>query len=159
MIESLIGELYFDVELYDSIELGTRIRIGEHYNGSKCVIWKDGVFLVGQLEASISFQGSLVKLNNASTAPYISYLNNELVGKQLQVSGSIIYTNENAYRELREDAMYGRKANYKVEFADGEEFTASFIPTGLADNFPRGQAQTSSFTLVSSGSVSRITVE
>ena len=108
MIESLIGELYFDVELYDSIELGTRIRIGEHYNGSKCVIWKEGVFLVGQLEASISFQGSLVKLNNASTAPYVSYLNSELVGKQLQVAGSIIYTNEN-------------EGGYQIEFANGKK--------------------------------------
>lgn len=159
MIETLIGELYFDVELYDSIELATRIRIGEHYNGSKCIIWKDGNVLIGQLEASIAFQGSLVQLNNASTTPYISYLNNELVGRQLVVSGSIIYTNQAAYHAMRADAMSGRKSNYRVEYADGEEFTATFTPTNLADSFPRGNAAKSSFSLRSSGAVTRITVE
>lgn len=159
MIETLIGELYFDVELYDSIELATRIRIGDHYNGSKCIIWKDDNVLIGQLEASISFQGSLVQLNNASNSPYISYLNNELVGRQLVVSGPIIYNNQAAYQEMRQDAMTGRKSNYRAEYADGEEFSAAFTPSNLADSFPRGNAAQSSFTLLSSGAVTRITVE
>mgnify|MGYP000336055221 CR=1 FL=1 len=128
-------------------------------NGTQVLIKKGTSTIVGQMEATLTFNGTPIDISNKSHQDWVTLLSGELAGKQLQVAGSIIYTNENAYREMREDAMYGRKANYKVEFADGEEFTASFVPTGLADNFPRGQAQTSSFTLVSSGSVSRITVE
>jgi hypothetical protein len=159
MIESLIGELYFNVELYDSIELGTAIRIGEHYNGSSCVIKRNGTQIIGQLETNISFSGSLIQLNNPSVDQWVRYLNNELVGRQLQISGSIIYTNEDAYHAVRGDAQFGIKSQYTMDYPSGEEFTASFVPTNLSDSAPIGSKLTSSFSLVSSGAVAHISIE
>jgi hypothetical protein len=156
MIESLIGELYFDVELYDSIEFGTKIRIGEYYNGSACIVKRNGTQIIGQLETSISFTGSLIQLNNGSVDQWVRYLNAELVGRRLQINGPIIYTNDAAFHAVRLDAQTGTKANYSFEYADGEEFAASFIPTNLSDNALMGDKQSSTFSLVSSGAVARI---
>jgi len=158
-METLIGELYLTVELYDSIEFGHVFVIPTHLNGSKCIIKRNGSEIIGQMDASISFSGSLIQISNPSNNKWIEYLNAELTGRQLQVSGSITHNNNATYQQLRLDSQSAVKSTYTIEYMSGESFSAYFVPTGLTDASPAGDKLTSSFTLISSGAVARISAE
>lgn len=157
-MRDLIGELFLNVEMYDSIELATFAKIPIAHNGTKCLIKREGSIIIGQMDAEVSFNGTPIIISSKSTNDWVKTLNNTLIGKQLQVSGSLIYNNGAAYRQVREDAAQGNKANYSIEYVSGESFSASFIPSGLADTLLRGDKVSTNISFLSSATVTRISI-
>jgi len=156
MNRDYIGELFFDVELFDTLELCRFAKIPTAKNGTKCLIKKNGSVIIGQMEAVFTFSGSPIQINNPANNPWVQYLNNDLSGKKVEISGQIVYSSSPIYRALREDAKLGLKSNYSIEYLGGESFTASFVPINLSDSIAVGTKLTSSITLQSSGTVVQI---
>jgi len=126
-------------------------------NGTKVLIKKDGATIVGQMEATIAFNGTPIDISNKSQGDWVTLLDGELAGKQLQISGTLIYNSDTVYRQVRADALSGTQATYTVEYTSDattdEQFSASFVPNGLSDALPMGDKVTTSITLLSSGTV------
>lgn len=126
-------------------------------NGTKVLIKKDGTTIVGQMEATVTFNGTPIDISNKSQGDWVTLLDGELAGKQLQISGTLVYNNDTVYRQVRADALTGTQDTYTVEYtsdaATDEQFSASFVPNGLSDALPMGDKVTTSITLLSSGTV------
>jgi len=126
-------------------------------NGTKVLIKKDGATIVGQMEATVTFNGTPIDISNKSQGDWVTLLDGELAGKQLQISGTLVYNNDTVYRAVRADALTGTQDTYTVEYTSDavtdEQFSALFVPNGLSDALPMGDKITTSITLLSSGTV------
>ena len=126
-------------------------------NGTKVLIKKNGSTIVGQMEATVTFNGTPIDISNKSTDDWVTLLDGELAGKQLQISGTLVYNNDTVYRDVRADALSGTQDTYTVEYTSDattdEQFSALFVPNGLSDALPMGDKVTTSITLLSSGVV------
>lgn len=126
-------------------------------NGTKVLIKKDGSIIVGQMEATVTFNGTPIDISNKSQGDWVTLLDGELAGKQLQIAGTLIYNSDTVYRQVRADALAGTQATYTVEYTSDattdEQFSATMVPNGLSDALPMGDKVTTSITLLSSGTV------
>jgi len=123
-------------------------------NGTKVLIRKGASTIVGQMEATVTFNGTPIDISNKSHNDFVTLLDGELAGKQLSVAGSIIYNNDSAYEEIRADDLTGTQDDYSVVYGStGESFAAKMVPTGLSDSAPMDDKVTTSITLLSSGTV------
>ena len=126
-------------------------------NGTKVLIKKSGSVIVGQMEATLTFNGTPIDISNKSNGDWVTLLDGELAGKQLQVSGTLVYNNDTVYNQVRADALAGTQDTYTIEYTSAsttdEQFSASFVPNGLSDALPMGDKITTSITLLSSGTV------
>ena len=126
-------------------------------NGTKVLIKKDGSIIVGQMEATVTFNGTPIDISNKSQGDWVTLLDGELAGKQLQIAGTLIYNSDTVYRQVRADALAGTQAVYTVEYTSDavtdEQFSATMVPNGLSDALPMGDKVTTSITLLSSGTV------
>ena len=126
-------------------------------NGTKVLIKKDGSTIVGQMEATVTFNGTPIDISNKSQGDWVTLLDGELAGKQLQIAGTLIYNSDTVYRQVRADALAGTQAVYTVEYTSDattdEQFSATMVPNGLSDALPMGDKVTTSITLLSSGTV------
>jgi len=126
-------------------------------NGTKVLIKKDGSTIVGQMEATVTFNGTPIDISNKSQGDWVTLLDGELAGKQLQISGTLIYNSDTVYRQVRADALAGTQDTYTIEYTSDattdEAFSATMVPNGLSDALPMGDKVTTSITLLSSGTV------
>ena len=126
-------------------------------SGTKVLIKKDGSTIVGQMEATVTFNGTPIDISNKSQGDWVTLLDGELAGKQLQIAGTLIYNSDTVYRQVRADALSGTQAVYTVEYTSDattdEKFSATMVPNGLSDALPMGDKVTTSITLLSSGTV------
>lgn len=126
-------------------------------NGTKVLIKKDGSTIVGQMEATVTFNGTPIDISNKSQGDWVTLLDGELAGKQLQIAGTLVYNSDTVYRQVRADALAGTQATYTVEYTSDattdEAFSATMVPNGLSDALPMGDKVTTSITLLSSGTV------
>jgi hypothetical protein len=126
-------------------------------NGTKVLIKKDGSIIVGQMEATVTFNGTPIDISNKSQGDWVTLLDGEVAGKQLQIAGTLIYNSDTVYRQVRADALAGTQAVYTVEYTSDattdEQFSATMVPNGLSDALPMGDKVTTSITLLSSGTV------
>lgn len=126
-------------------------------SGTKVLIKKDGSTIVGQMEATVTFNGTPIDISNKSQGDWVTLLDGELAGKQLQISGTLVYNSDTVYRQVRADALSGTQATYSVEYTSDattdEAFSATMVPNGLSDALPMGDKVTTSITLLSSGTV------
>ena len=126
-------------------------------SGTKVLIKKDGSIIVGQMEATVTFNGTPIDISNKSQGDWVTLLDGELAGKQLQIAGTLIYNSDTVYRQVRADALAGTQATYTVEYTSDattdEQFSATMVPNGLSDALPMGDKVTTSITLLSSGTV------
>ena len=121
-------------------------------NGTTVVVTKGDANIVGQMEMTLTANGTPIDISNKSAGDFITLLDGELAGKQLQVAGSIIYNSDTVYQQVRADALAGTQAQYKVTYGGtGEAFEFTGVPTGLSDALPHGDKVTTSITLLSSG--------
>ena len=128
-------------------------------NGTKVLITRGSDVIVGQMEATVTFNGTPIDISNKSTQDWVALLDGELAGKQLVVTGTIIYNDDTVYRAVRDDVFSGTQSTYTIEYTSSastnEEFSAAFTPNGLSDSIPMGDKVTTSITLSSSGAVTR----
>ena len=63
-------------------------------NGTNTVIENGTGAIVGQMETTLTYNGSPIDISNKSSGDYVSLLNGELSGKQVQFSGTLIYNDD-----------------------------------------------------------------
>ncbi len=127
-------------------------------NGTNVVIAK-GATIVGQMEATATWNGTPIDISNKSAGDFITLMDAELASKQLQISGTIVYNDDTQFRAMRADAETGTQDTYTLTYTSSattdESWSATMVPTGLSDAIPMGDKITTSITLLSSGTVSR----
>ena len=123
-------------------------------NGTKALVMKGAAEIVGQMEFSVAFNGTPIDISNKSHGDWVTLLDGELAGKQLQLPGTIIYSSDTVYRAVRADALTGTQDAYSIIYGTtGESFSAQFVPNGLSDALPMGDKVSTSITFLSSGVV------
>lgn len=125
--------------------------------GTPIVVSNGTGVIVGQMEMTLTFNGTPIDISNKSAADFVSLLDGELAGKQLQISGTIVYNDDTQYRKIRADALTGTQDTYTITFVSpattDEAFSASMVPTGLSDALPHGDKVSTTITFLSSGVV------
>lgn len=124
-------------------------------NGTSIVLENGTGAIVGQMEGTLTFNGSPIGISNKSFLDNVTLLDGELAGKQLQFAGSIVYNDDTQYRKVRADSISGTQDTYTLTYTSSattdEAFTALMVPNGLSDALPHGDKVTTSITFLSSG--------
>lgn len=122
-------------------------------NGTEVLISNSLGDVVGQMSATLTYNGTPIDLTNKALGGYVELLNGELSAKQLIVSGEIIYNTDDTYQKVRIDAINGTPDTYTIEYPSTETFIATMIPTALSDSFPHGDKVSTNITFVSTGPI------
>ncbi len=134
--------------------------MGGEINGTSVILQDSTGEIVGQMEMSLSFNGTPIDISNKSFGDWVTLMDGQLASKQLQISGTIVYNDDAQFRKVRADAFSGTADVYTLTYVAGqttdESFSASMIPTGLSDAVPLGDKITTSITFVSSGVVTHV---
>jgi len=123
-------------------------------NGTNVVISDSTGVIVGQMEMTLTYNGSPIDISNKSAGDFITLLDGEL-GKQLQMSGTLVYNDDAQYRKVRADSFVGTQDTYTVTYTSDattdESFSALMTPNGLSDALPHGDKVATTITFLSSG--------
>lgn len=130
-------------------------------NGTNTVIENGTGAIVGQMETTLTYNGSPIDISNKSSGDYVSLLNGELSGKQVQFSGTLIYNDDIQFRKVRADSLVGTQDTYTITYVGSgattdESFSATFVPNGLSDAIPYGDKVSTTVTFLSSGVVTHV---
>ncbi len=124
-------------------------------NGTNIVLENGTGDIVGQMEGTLTFNGSPIGISNKSFQDFVTLMDGELAGKQLQFAGSIVYNNDAEYAKVRADSLLGTQDTYTLTYTSAnttdEAFSALMVPNGLSDSIPHGDKVTTSITFLSSG--------
>lgn len=126
-------------------------------NGTDVIIQKGAApaAIVGQMESTMTMNGTPIDISNKSFGDFVTYLDGEISSQQVVFSGTITYNNDTVYEAMKAEAFTGTQDDYIVTFPNGEAYSAKFVPSGISDSLPHGDRVTTSFTLSSSGTVTR----
>jgi len=129
-------------------------------NATDVVIANGTGTIVGQMEMTLTFNGTPIDISNKSAADFVALLDGELAGKQLQISGTIVYNDDTQYRKVRADSLAGTQDTYTLVYVGpattDESFSASMVPNGLSDALPHGDKVSTTITFLSSGVVTHV---
>lgn len=124
-------------------------------NGTNVLLYSQGAngfdVLMGQLEITNAYTGSPIDISNKTFGDFVTLLNGELSGKQVTLSGSMVYNSDATFQQMRQDRFNGEQKRYRLDY-NGEK---SIVLTGeldsLGDSLPQGGAVNTTFSIVSSG--------
>lgn len=129
-------------------------------NGTNIVLVNGSGSIVGQMEGTLTFNGSPIDISNKSYSDDVTLLDAELAGKQLQFAGSIVYNDDTQFRKVRADSLTGTQDDYTITYVSDattdESFSAKMTPNGLSDALPHGDKVTTSITFLSSGVITHV---
>lgn len=129
-------------------------------NGTNIVLVNGSGSIVGQMEGTLTFNGSPIDISNKSYSDDVTLLDAELAGKQLQFAGSIVYNDDTQFRKVRADSLTGTQDDYTINYVSNattdESFSAKMTPNGLSDALPHGDKVTTSITFLSSGVITHV---
>tara|TARA_R110000796_G_scaffold175370_1_gene292399 strand:+ start:118 stop:534 length:417 start_codon:yes stop_codon:yes gene_type:complete len=124
-------------------------------NGTNIVIENSTGAIVGQMESTLTINGTPIDISNKSYQDFVTLMNAELSGKQLQLAGTIVYNDGANYAKVRADSLTGTQDTYKLIYVSAnttdEMFEATMVPNGLSDAIPHGDKVSTSITFLSSG--------
>ena len=124
-------------------------------NSTNVIIKKGGSAIVGQMEATVTWGGTPIDISNKSFGDFITLMDSELAGKQIVISGTMVYNSDTVYQQMRQDTITGTQDAYEVEFVSSattdEKISGQFVPNAMSDSLPHGDKVTTSITLSSSG--------
>ena len=127
-------------------------------NGTNVIISDGTGAIVGQMEMTLTYNGTPIDISNKSAGDFVQLLDGELSGKQLQMSGTLVYNDDAQYRKVRADSLVGTQDTYTVTYTSDattdEEFSATMVPNGLSDALPHGDKVSTTITFLSSGVIS-----
>jgi hypothetical protein len=128
-------------------------------NGTTCLVYK-GVagteVLVGQMEFSITYGGTLIDISNKAYEDWVTSLDGELSAKQIVFAGTLVYNSDATYEAVKAEAYVGTQDDYTFKFGSSAEALAGkFSPTGMSDSAPHGDKVSTSISFNSSGEVIR----
>ena len=135
--------------------------MAKEINGTNTVIENGTGAIVGQMETTLTYNGSPIDISNKSAGDYVSLLNGELSGKQVQFSGTLVYNDDTQFRKVRADSLIGTQDTYTITYVGSgattdESFSATMVPNGLSDAIPYGDKVSSTITFLSSGTVTHV---
>lgn len=134
--------------------------MSEEINGTNVVISNGTGDIVGQMEMTLTFNGTPIDISNKSFDDWVTLMDGQLAAKQLQISGSIVYNDDTQFRKVRADALSGTADDYTLTYVSGattdESFSCSMIPNGLSDALPHGDKITTTITFLSTGVVTHV---
>ncbi len=134
--------------------------MSDEINGTNIVIENGTGVIVGQMEGTLTFNGTPIDISNKSYADNVTLLDAELAGKQLQFAGTIVYNDDTQYRKVRADSLAGTQDTYTITYTSGattdESFSATMVPNGLSDALPHGDKVSTSITFLSSGVITHV---
>lgn len=126
-------------------------------NGTNVVIQNGTGEIVGQMEMTLTWNGTPIDISNKSYNDWVTLLDGELAGKQLNFSGTIVYNDDTQYRKVRADALTGTQDTYTITYTSpattDESFSGTMVPNGLSDALPHGDKVSTTITFLSSGTV------
>ena len=126
-------------------------------NGTKVILQNSTDAIVGQMEMTVSHNGTPIDISNKSAGDFVTLLDGELAGKQLQISGTIVYNDDTQYRATRAAALTGTQDTYTLTYISDattdEVLSAKMVPTALSDALPHGDKISTSITFLSSGTI------
>lgn len=126
-------------------------------NGTSVIVQNGSGEIVGQGEMTMTWNGSPIDISNKSAGDWVTLLDGELSGKQMQLSGNIVYNDDAQYRKVRADALTGTQDTYTVNYVSpattDESFSGTMVPNGLSDALPQGDKVSTTITLLSTGVV------
>ena len=129
-------------------------------NGTNIVLVNGSGSIVGQMEGTLTFNGSPIDISNKSYSDNVTLLDAELAGKQLQFAGSIVYNDDTQFRKVRANSLTGTQDDYTINYVSNattdESFSAKMTPNGLSDALPHGDKVTTSITFLSSGVITHV---
>jgi len=126
-------------------------------NGTNVVIQNGTGEIVGQMEMTLTWNGTPIDISNKSYNDWVTLLDGELAGKQLNFSGTIVYNDDTQYRKVRADALAGTQDTYTITYTSpattDESFSGTMVPNALSDALPHGDKVSTTITFLSSGEV------
>ena len=120
-------------------------------NATNVVVSNGTGVIVGQMTMTLTYNGTPIDISNKSAGDFVTLLDANLAGKQLQISGDIVYNSDTQYRATRAASLTGTQDTYT-----DESFSALMVPNGLSDALPHGDKVSTSITFLSSGIVTHI---
>ena len=129
-------------------------------NGTNIMLENGTGEIVGQMDGTLTYNGTPIDVSNKSTGDDVCLMDGELSGKQLQFAGTIVYNDDTQYRKVRADSLTGTQDAYTITYTSDsttdESFSAQMVPNGLSDALPHGDKVTTSITFLSSGAVTHV---
>tara|TARA_R110000850_G_scaffold238338_1_gene363000 strand:- start:60 stop:476 length:417 start_codon:yes stop_codon:yes gene_type:complete len=129
-------------------------------NGTNVVISNGTGVIVGQMEATLTYNGTPIDISNKSNGDNVTLLDGQLAGKQLQWAGTIVYNTDAQAQKVLTDSLTGIMDTYTIAYPAGgttdESFSALMMPNGRADTLPHGDKMSSSITFLSSGAITHV---
>ncbi len=126
-------------------------------SGTNVILRNTSGDIVGQMEMTLTYNGTVINISNKSAGDNVTLLDGNLAGKQLQISGTLVYNSDDQYRKVRADALSGTQDTYVIEYtsdaATDESFNATMVPNGLSDALPHGDKVATTLTFLSSGTI------
>jgi hypothetical protein len=126
-------------------------------NGTQVVIENSSGAIVGQMEMTMTYAGTPIDISNKSFGDFITLKDGQLAGRQLSISGTLVYNDDPTYRKVKADSLIGTQDTYTLTYvgtaATDEAFSALMVPNGLSDAIPHGDKISTSITFLSSGAV------
>lgn len=123
-------------------------------NGTNAVLHDATGAIVGQMEFTITYNGTPIDISNKSAGDFVTLLDGELAGKQLSIAGSVVYNSDATYATMEAAALAGTQGAYTFDFGvapTDKQLTFTGVPTGLSEAVPHGDKVSASVTFLSSG--------
>ena len=126
-------------------------------NGTNILIQKGAspTEIFGQMEATLTMNGAPIDISNKSLGDFVTMLDEEISSQQIVITGTMVYNVWANYEAIKAEAFIGKQDDYSITFTGGESYTGKFVPSGISDAIPHGDKVSTSFTLSSSGEVTR----
>ena len=126
-------------------------------NGTDIIIQKTATpsDIVGQMEATMTMNGTPIDISNKSYGDFVTLLDGEVSSQQIVLTGTIVYNDGDNYEAIKAEAFTGTQDDYTLTYPSGEAYTGKFVPSGISDALPHGDKVSTTFTLSSSGTVTR----
>ena len=130
-------------------------------NGTNVVIENGTGVIVGQMEGTLTHNGTPIDISNKSNGDFVTLLDGELAGKQLQWAGTIVWNTDAQAQKVLNDSITGTQDTYTITYPSAgnttdESFTALMTPNGRADSLPHGDKLSTSITFLSSGTITHV---
>ena len=126
-------------------------------NGTDILIQKGAIptDIFGQMEATLTMSGAPIDISNKSTGDFVLLMDGGVSSQQIVLSGTLVYNISSSYEEIKAEAWTGTQDDYLITFTGGESYAFKGVPSGISDAIPVGDKVSTSFTLSSSGIVTR----
>jgi len=130
-------------------------------NTTNTVITNSSGVIVGQGALTHTFAGTPIDISNKSNGDNVTYLDQELAGKQHVFAGDFVYNNDPEFRKARTDTFIGKQDTYTLTYVGSgavtdESFEGLFVPNALSDDLGMGIAGKTTLSFSSSGAVTRV---